>query len=359
MEAQRTKPRGARRATIKDVAAELNVAVSTVSNAYNRPDQLSAALRQRVFETAERIGYAGPDPAARGLRTRSTGTIAVLLGQSLASAYADPVTAATIEGITDALASTGHGLMLVPELPRAGMPAADGVIVLSADRDDPLVARAARHDAPIVLVDHPVDGERTGVSVDDEMAARGAIGHLTGLGHTRLAIVAGQLGGRREPGFVTRDRLDGGTFSRTCARVRGYLIGAEGAGLTGDLPIYEAGEDSVAAGEAALGAILTDYPQTTGILCASDQLASGIVAVARVEGLPIPGRLSVVGFDDTLLARTSNPPLTSVRQPHAEKGRAAARAVLALVAGEPPPAPGRMAPKIVVRGSSGAPGDMA
>src|SRR5688572_9749084 len=157
MEAQRTKPRGARRATIKDVAAELNVAVSTVSNAYNRPDQLSAALRERVFETAERLGYAGPDPAARGLRTGSTGTIAVLLGRSLAAAYADPVTAATLEGISDALGSTGLGLVLVPESPRAGLPAADGVIALSLDLADPLVAQAARHGAPMVLVDHPAE----------------------------------------------------------------------------------------------------------------------------------------------------------------------------------------------------------
>jgi DNA-binding LacI/PurR family transcriptional regulator len=236
------------------------------------------------------------------------------------------------------------------------LPAADGVIVLSPDRADSLVGQAARHGAPMVLVDHPIEGEMTGVRVDDEMAARGAIGHLTGLGHTRLAIVVDRLGARREPGFVSANRVDKGTVSRSRARVRGYLMGAEGAGLTADLPIYEAGEDSIAAGEAALGAILTGYPETTGILCASDLLATGIVAVARVQGLPIPGRLSVVGFDDTHLARSSNPPLTSVRQPHGEKGRAAARALLALIAGEPVPAPGRMAPKIVVRGSSAAPG---
>ena len=87
MDTNRTKPAGNRRVTIKDVAAALNVAVSTVSNAYNRPDQLSPALRQRVFETAERIGYPGPNPVARGLRRGTSGLIAIFLGQPLAAAY--------------------------------------------------------------------------------------------------------------------------------------------------------------------------------------------------------------------------------------------------------------------------------
>jgi LacI family transcriptional regulator len=81
-----------------------------------------------------------------------------------------------------------------------------------------------------------------------------------------------------------------------------------------------------------------------------------VLAAAKAGGFAVPAQLSVVGFDDTHLARSANPPLTSVRQPHAEKGRAAARAALAQIAGEPPPPIGRMAPKIVVRGSSAAPG---
>jgi DNA-binding LacI/PurR family transcriptional regulator len=93
METRRTKPAGTRRVTIKDVAAEVGVAVSTISNAYNRPDQLSATLRQRIFDTAEKIGYAGPNPVARGLRRGTSSLIAVLLGHPLAAAYDDPVTA--------------------------------------------------------------------------------------------------------------------------------------------------------------------------------------------------------------------------------------------------------------------------
>ncbi len=233
MDTQTTKPVGSRRANIKDVAAALNVAVSTVSNAYNRPDQLSAALRQRVLDTADRLGYPGPNPMARGLRTRSSGTIVVLLGQPLASAFADPITAGTLEGITDALSESGLALQLVPSDARSGLPAADGVLVLCPDRDDPLLGQVIRHGQPTVLVDHPAEGFLTSVRADDEMAARGAIGHLTGLGHTRIGIIIDRIGVRRdarihqsqeESGFILS--ADGCEIARISSR-----CGSGGSGV--------------------------------------------------------------------------------------------------------------------------------
>jgi DNA-binding LacI/PurR family transcriptional regulator len=357
MDTTRTKSAGNRRVTIKDVAAALNVAVSTVSNAYNRPDQLSPALRQRVFETADRLGYPGPNPVARGLRRGTSGLIAVLLGQPLAAAFADPVTAATLEGVTAALADSGrYGLILVPSEPASGLPAADGSIALCPDRDDPLLSQVTRHGQPIVLVDHPQRGQLAHIQVDDEMAARGAIGHLTGLGHTRIGIIVDGLLGNDLPGPVDGDAHEGSSISRTSARLRGYRAGAEATGLTWSaIAIYAAGADSVEAGQAAADALLTDNPHLTAILCTTDRLAVGVLAAARSHDIRVPDRLSVVGFDDTPAARTANPPLTSVRQPHTAKGRAAAMALLAQLHDEPAPAVGRMAPKLVVRGSSAAP----
>ena len=357
MDKRSNKSIGSRRVTIKDVAAALNVAISTVSNAYNRPDQLSADLRQRVFETAERIGYPGPNPVARGLRRGSTGLIAVLLGQPLAAAFSDPVAAATLEGITNGLSEAGrHGLILVPSEPASGLPAADGVIAICPDRDDPLLSQVTRHGQPIVIVDHPQQGFQAAISVDDEMGARGAIGHATGLGHKRIAILVDGLLGVDAPGLVSGRKREGSTISRTDARLRGYRAGAEAAGLKwADIPVYAAGADSVEAGQAAADAVLTAMPKTTAILCGTDRLAIGVLAAARARDLRVPDQITVVGFDDTPLARTSNPPLTSVRQPHAAKGRAAAMALLAQLHDEPAPAAGRMAPKLVVRGSSAAP----
>jgi DNA-binding LacI/PurR family transcriptional regulator len=357
MDTKRTKPAGNRRVTIKDVAAALNVAVSTVSNAYNRPDQLSPALRQRVFETADRLGYPGPNPVARGLRRGTSGLIAILLGQPLAAAFADPVTAATLEGVTAALADSGrYGLILVPSEPAGGLPAADGAIALCPDRDDPLLTQVTRHGQPIVLVDHPQRGQLAHVQVDDEMAARGAIGHLTGLGHTRIGIIVDGLLGNDLPGPVDGDARDGSSISRTNARLRGYRAGAEAAGLNwANIGIYAAGDYSAEAGQTAADALLADNPDLTAILCTTDRLAVGVLAAARSRDLRVPDRLSVVGFDDTPAARAANPPLTSVRQPHTAKGRAAAMALLAQLHDEPAPTVGRMAPKLVVRGSSATP----
>ena len=357
MDKRTRRPAGGRRATIKDVAAALNVAVSTVSNAYNRPDQLSASLRERVFETAERLGYPGPNPVARGLRRGTSGLIAILLGQPLAAAFADPVTASTLEGITQGLTEAGRfGIVLVPDDPQGGLPAADAVIALSPDRDDTMLGQASRHGQPIVLVDHPQQGFLTSVSVDDEMAARGAIGHLTGLGHKRIGVVLDRLASAPEPGIATAAQQKRATMSRTVARLAGFRAGAEAAGLTwADIPVYVAGAGTAEAGQAAVSALLAEFPRLTGLLCVSDVLAAGALAAARERDVPVPGRLSVVGFDDTPVARSSNPPLTSVRQPHAAKGRAAAMALLAQMHDEPAPAPGRMAPKIVVRGSSAPP----
>jgi DNA-binding LacI/PurR family transcriptional regulator len=356
METRRTKPAGTRRVTIKDVAAEVGVAVSTVSNAYNRPDQLSAALRQRIFETAEKIGYAGPNPVARGFRRGTSSRFALLLGPPLAPADKDPVTAPTHEGITGALAeSSRFGMILVPGEPAGGLPGADGVIALCPNRDDPLLTQVTRHGQPIVIVDHPQRGELANIQVDDEMAARGAIGHLTGLGHTKLGIIADGLLGLNGPGFATGDGRTG-TVSRANARLRGYQAGAEAAGLHWDrLPVYAAGTNSIDGGTSAAAALLERHPELTAILCTTDQLAVGALAAARDNEIRVPDHLSVVGFDDTPAARAANPPLTSVRQPHAAKGRAAAMALLAQLHDEPAPAVGRMAPKLVVRGSSAPP----
>ena len=381
-----TPPR--RRATIKDLAAAVGVAPSTVSNAYNRPDQLSAELRERIFAAAETVGYGGPDPAARGLRTRRTGGVAVLLGGPLANAFGDPVTVATLTGLAGELAASGTGLALtlVPT-PEAGapvaLPAADGLIVLCDDEADPLLALALRSPGPTVLVDAVFErreeggGRRDGkgipsssfpsptsyvrVGVDDTIAARSAIGHLLALGHLRVAVLTDRLPAREEAGGGRDDASPRPSASlppppssaRQRARLQGYQIGIEAVGLAwSDVPVAAAGADGEEAGRAAARTLLERSPRPTAILATSDALALGALAAARDLGVPVPGELSVVGFDDTLTKPTS-PALTTVRQPHQLKGRAAARALLALLRDDPAPAPERLLPKLVVRGSSG------
>src|SRR3954470_20929146 len=139
-------PAPRRRATLASLAAELKVSRTTISNAYNRPDQLSADLRERVLDTARRLGYAGPDPVARSLRTRRAGAIGLIFTETLSYAFRDPAAVAFLEGLGLACESAGAGLLLVPAAPGdatgAGVvhrAAVDGFVVYSMPRDDPHV----------------------------------------------------------------------------------------------------------------------------------------------------------------------------------------------------------------------------
>jgi DNA-binding LacI/PurR family transcriptional regulator len=338
--------------TIKDVAADVGVAISTVSNAWNRPDQLSPALRERVFQSAERLGYSGPNPAARGLRARSTGQVAVLLGQPLTDVFADPVTAATLEGLTRSLSGRGLALDLVPVGARAGLPLADGVIALDPDRDDVILRQAVQGERPVVLVDTPAFDGRPGIEIGDDTAARGVMSHAIGLGHTRIAIVVDQLRGRGRAGRVSVAEQERATRARTAGRLRGFRLAALNADLPwASIPVYAAGADTEVAGRAIAELVLADVPTPTVVLCTSDRLAAGIIAAAVAAMMPVPGSLSVVGFDDTPLGRSTTPPLTSVRLDHAVKGAAAGETLLALLDNRSLPPLPRVQPKIVVRGS--------
>src|ERR1700741_29028 len=101
-----------RPATLASLAAELKVSRTTISNAFNRPDQLSPELRERVLETARRLGYPGPDPVARSLRTRQAGGVGLLLTETLSYAFRDPAAIRFLEGLAMACEEAGQGLLL-------------------------------------------------------------------------------------------------------------------------------------------------------------------------------------------------------------------------------------------------------
>ncbi|HQY29655.1 MAG TPA: LacI family DNA-binding transcriptional regulator [Thermomicrobiales bacterium] len=343
-------PGTTRRPTIKDVAGALGVAVSTVSNAYNRPDQLSAELRAKVFATAAAIGYAGPHPAARGLRKQSTGQIAVLLGQSLAMTLIDPVATATLQGIAAVLSDHRLALLLVPAQSVGGPPVVDGTLVMGLDASEPTVARVRAYGGPVVLIDQTTDFDLPAITVGDDQAGRGIFSHVVGLGHSRIAIVVDRLQVNEVPGRVSAQASSTATFGRASAQLRGFQLGALNASIPWEtVPVYAAAADTEVAGQAISELVLADVPTPTVILCTSDRLAAGVMTGLLQANVRVPDDTSVVGFDDTPLARATVPPLTSVRLDHDAKGRAAARTLLALMENRPPPEPLRAVAKIVLR----------
>src|SRR4051812_25410244 len=168
-----------RRLTARDVAAEVGVSAKTVANAYTRPDQLSAALRERILATAAQLGYPGPDPVAAGLRRGRVGALGVAYANRLSYAFDDPVSRELLAGMTSVAEEAGAGLLLLPgssdlERRKAAINGAviDGLLAASLADDDPLLAAARARKLALVVVDQPRPLPRIPwVGVDDRAAA--------------------------------------------------------------------------------------------------------------------------------------------------------------------------------------------
>jgi len=344
------------RITLKRIADEVGVSAMTVSNAFNRPDQLSAALRERILEHARERGYPGPDPLARGLRRGRAGAIGVVSDTNLSYAFDDPAASAVIAGVCAAAEAAGLGLLLVPHAGPAPLSSAviDGVVVYSVAQDDPLLALAVARSLPTVVVDQPTGTGLPTVGIADEAAATEAARHLTALGHRRFAVVAFGLSpeGPRGPAGLARRRDAAYAVSR--GRLAGYAAALEAAGLAwADVPVLECEGSSRAAGRAAAAGLLAAAAPPTAILATSDVLALGVLDAAAAAGVAVPGGLSVAGFDDVPAAAAAG--LTTVRQDHHGKGRRAGELLLAALRGEPPAAGALLAHELVVRSSTGPP----
>ena len=151
--------------TLTRIARELGVSAMTVSNAYNHPDRLSEALRERIFETAGRLGYQGPDPVGRSLRRQRTDVVGVLYSNPLSYAFDDPAAVSFLGGLSSVTEEADLGLLLVPAAgggssgerdPRAAAQAAvDGFVIYSMSDEEPLLAAALERRLPAVVVDQP------------------------------------------------------------------------------------------------------------------------------------------------------------------------------------------------------------
>jgi DNA-binding LacI/PurR family transcriptional regulator len=357
------RPGSRRPATLASLAAELGISRTTVSNAYNRPDQLSPELRRRILDAARRLGYAGPDPVARSLRTRRAGAIGLIFTETLSYAFRDPAAVALLEGLALACEEAGAGLLLVPAAP-GGLPdprivhraAVDGFVVYSMPDDDPHVAAVLQRSVPAVVVDQPVGVTRVDWVGLDDRAACAAIGrHVVGLGHRRVGVVGGRLHLDRNDGPADVARQRSSPYALERARLGGFADGLGEGGVDWPaVPVEERFDNSPAAGRSAAHALLDRHPELTVLLCTTDVFALATIEAAAERGLRVPEDLSVTGFDDVPEAAPAG--LTTVHQPMLEKGRVAGR--LLLDEGERPAARRVLLPaQLVVRSSTRPPRD--
>lgn len=328
------RPAHARRpATLASLAAELGVSRTTVSNAYNRPDQLSPELRRRVLETARRLGYPGPDPVARSLRTRKAGAVGLLLTENLSYAFRDPAAIGFLEGLALACEGAGQGLHLVPANPeredvaavhRAGV---DGFVVYSVPDDDPHLQAVLERPLPTVICDQPVNDMLDRVGIDDHAAIGQLANHLIKLGHRRIGVLCMRLGRDRNDGFVSISRQREAHFHVQRARLSGLADAFTAAGVDwSTVPVVERFDHTVDDGQSACAQLLDRDPKLTAIICTSDILAIGAIAEAQRRRFRIPEQLTITGFDG--IPEADRAGLTTVRQPVLDKGRAAGKLLL-------------------------------
>jgi DNA-binding LacI/PurR family transcriptional regulator len=343
-----------RRVRLRDVAERAGVSVGSASQAFGRPELVSDDVRERVLAAAEELGYPGPDPAARRLRTGRAGAIGLIFSERLAYQFTDPASPPFLRGVSLAIQKAPTGLLLIPDsrqrdeatrLVREAV--VDGFIVYSVPQNDPRVEAALARRLPVVTVDQPRGAETPFVGIDDRAAARSAAEHLRGLGHERVAVLS----------FVTT--LEPGSTLQldiTVERLAGY---EDGLGDAWDPALVRTCRPNAPEpARAATLELLREPTPPTAILAMSDILAFGALEAAGEHGVPVPSKLSVVGFDDTPGAAHATPPLTTVAQPHQEKGRLAAEQLIDAIerGGTGEPSRTLLPTELVVRGSTATPG---
>jgi len=338
---------GTARVTLRDVARLADVHPGTASRALNAQTRalVNAETARRVLEAAEQLGYR-PNPIARGLKTNRSYTIGVLIPD-----LTNPLFPPILRGIEDGLEAGGYTPLMAntdndPERERIDWQAmrarqVDGIVAATARRDHALLDEMAGSGVPLVLVNRRAEDDRVpAATADDRKGIHLAVEHLAGLGHTRIAHVAGPL-----------------ELSTGLDRHDGFHEAMRDAGLEPDPELIVVSRAfTEAEGARACRELLARAADPTAIVAGNDLIALGCYDVFAERGIRCPEEISVVGFNDMPFADRFSPPLTTIRIPHYEIGAAAAELMLGLLQGEDAAwRQLRLAPELALRASTGRP----
>jgi LacI family transcriptional regulator len=308
-------------ATIYDVAKRAGVAPSTVSRVFNKTASISGDTAARVLRAAEELQY-DPNPLASALASNRTLMVGLVI-----SDIQNPFSSTLARGVQDSLerkryitvivntdSDPNRELEVLREIYRRGM---DGFIIAPPQRGnaaehDSYILSLARKGLPIVTVGNWLKDPKVDyVTSRAQDGAIAAIDHLVGLGHSSIAFI-------------------GGYYTRGVAV--GRWLGYQEAMIKNELPLrpewmVEA-DVSIRGGEEAMARLLSMPHRPTAVLTVNDLVAVGAVSTCRMQGLAVPGDVSIIGFDDIPFAAVTVPPLTTVAQPAYELGFRAAELLL-------------------------------
>lgn len=336
-----TRSRATGRVTLADVATLAGVSPMTASRALSGARAVDPALVLRVREAAAKLGYV-PDPAARALASRRSSHVAVLIPLLTNALFVDlleavqrtlrPAGFQTLIGITHYDPAEEEQLLREQLLHRPA-----GILVTGTEQGEASRALLARSGVPCVHLMEAVagPGEYT-VGLSQEAAGAAMTRHLLDRGYRRIAFAGAQLD------------------ARVMQRMAGWRRELQAAGLYAPtLEWMRPDPSSIGLGGRMFEQIVAQRPAADAIFFCNDDLAQGALLAAVRLGIEVPRQVAVAGFNDLTGSDQMAPPLTTVRTPRAEVGEAAAKMLLALMAGRPVEAPCvDLGFELVVRGST-------
>lgn len=296
--------------TIYDVAKEAGVSIATVSKVINKTGRISDKTKSKVEQVMEELHYQ-PSVVASALTGKQTYTIGMIIPD-----LANPFFADVARSVEDRASQLGYSMIICSTdndidkeatyISLLHQKSVDGIIVASGVRTDKTLRQFIRQKIPVALISRDLPALVVdAVLLDDFIGGYQATMHLLSLGHKKIVMIS-----------------DDANYQSTKERVRGFKQAMEEAGLPFDENVIPACSYTIDGAKQAVARLLdssTDPP--TAIFAYNDLLAIGAIQAARERHLSIPDDLSIVGFDDTILAKIVDPPLTTIRQPIQEMGR--------------------------------------
>ncbi|NNE23841.1 MAG: LacI family DNA-binding transcriptional regulator [Rhizobiales bacterium] len=320
--ARRTRRRrtgaAAKKPTVADIARAAGVSTATVSRALNKPDAVSAKLRNKVARKVRELGYV-PSGAARALASNRSFTIGTVI-----PTLNNAIFAASVDAFEETLSRHGYTLLVtvsnydrpheIEQVRRLLERGVDGLMLIGLDHPEEVWQMIERSACPAVAIWGHNDKPRVPcIGFDNAAAAEHAVDHLVELGHRRIGMVAGL------------------SFGNDRARAR--RAGVERALAKHGLPVVPALFTEKAYshdyGRDGLTELLSHGAPPTAIMCGNDVLAMGVMFEARDRGIAIPDDLSVVGFDNLPITSQLRPALTTIEVPSVPIGMASANAIVA------------------------------
>jgi len=306
--------------TIYDVAKAAGVSIATVSKVINGKGRISEQTRKKVLQVIERLNYQ-PNVIASALTGKSTYTIGLLIPD-----LANPFFSELARNIEDRGHELGYNLFICstdydPQKERNYVELmkrknVDGIILASGFEQENNLKALLEEQFPVSVVARDFPGLPVNtVCIDDFHGGYEAASHLIGLGHKKIAIIARNVRSNRE-------------------RMRGYAQAMKDHRIHYDYPFEYVKESNVASGKYVADKYLRSSDPPTAIFACNDLLAIGAIQAAKEHGLKVPEDLSIVGFDDTVFASITEPPLTTVAQPIKKMGQEAMNVMINEIQGK-------------------------